>query len=185
MIGSTASKQAGSSKQDPLQLQTELYVDTICEYAHQNGLSAPTLRQLLDTATLSTDFRPSRPNSIKIIKSLYPAGKVSSDLVCLVISSLGPGKAKPATSVQSSLLKWILMVYHVLEDASILSNLYSVIFNMLDMPNLRYNFQHLFVNQANSASSPNLCHLLAMVTKRKHVKQFRIQSLLVSVDLVF
>ena len=33
------------------------------------------------------------------------------------------------------------MVYPVLEDPSILSNLYNVIFNMLDMPGLRYVFQ--------------------------------------------
>lgn len=140
-----------------VQVQAELYVDTICEYAYQNGLSALTLRQLLDTVTLSntnthanTDsFHLNRPNSfkvnintnIKILKSLYPAGKVSSDLVCLVISSLGPEKPKPSAAVQSSLLKWILMVYPVLEDPSILSNLYNVIFNMLDMPSLRYEFQ--------------------------------------------
>ena len=185
-----------------LQLQAELYVDTICEYAYQNGLSALTLRQLLDIVTLSntnthtnTDsFHLNRPNSvktnvkvdvkinIKILKSLYPAGKVSSDLVCLVISSLGLGKSKPAAVVQSTLLKWILMVYPVLEDPSILSNLYNVIFNMLDMPGLRYEFQRRSVKPANTKSSANLCHLLAMVTKRKHVKPFRIQYLLASID---
>lgn len=77
-----------------------------------------------------------------MIRFLYPATKVSSDLVCLVISSLGPGKSKPAASVQSSLLKWILIIYQVMDYPSILSNLYSVIFNMLDMLSLRYAFQH-------------------------------------------
>ena len=74
------------------------------------------------------------------------------------------------------------MVYPVLEDASILSNLYNVIFNMLDMPGLRYEFQRRSVKPANTKSSADLCHLLAMVTKRKHVKPFRIQYLLASID---
>ena len=74
------------------------------------------------------------------------------------------------------------MVYPALEDPSILSNLYSVIFNMLDMLSLRYEIQHSSVKLANSSSSANLCHLLAIITKRKHVKPFRIQYLLVSID---
>lgn len=147
-FGSTASKPAGSSKQDPLQLQAELYVDTICEYAFRNGLSALTLRQLLDTVTLSATFHLSRPNSLKIIQSLYPASTVSSDLLCLVVSALGRGKAKPSASVQASLVKWIRMVYRVLDEPSILSNLYSVIFNLLDMVSLRYESHHASVRES-------------------------------------
>lgn len=75
------------------------------------------------------------------------------------------------------------MVYPVLDDPSILSHVYSVIFNMLDMLSLRYESHHPSAKPANSESSANLCQLLAMITKRKHVKPFRIQYLLVSIDV--
>lgn len=75
--------------------------------------------------------------------SLYPASKVSSELVCLVVASLGYGKSKPAGPIQSLLLKWIIVVYEMLEVPSILSNLYSVLFNMLDLLSLRYRLSSL------------------------------------------
>lgn len=53
------------------------------------------------------------------------------------------------------------MIHDVLEDPSILSNLYSVFFNLLDMSNLR----------------ADLCPLLVTITRRKHVRPFRIRML--------
>ena len=53
------------------------------------------------------------------------------------------------------------MVHDVLEDPSILSNFYGVFFNLLDMNSLRVD----------------LCPLLVKITRRKHVKPFRIQVL--------
>ena len=53
------------------------------------------------------------------------------------------------------------MISDVLEDPSILSSLYSVLFNLLDMTTLR----------------ADLCPLLAQITRRKHVRPFRIQML--------
>lgn len=53
------------------------------------------------------------------------------------------------------------MVHDVLEDPSILSSLYSVFFNLLDMNSLR----------------TDLCPLLAQITRRKHVRPFRVQML--------
>ena len=64
-------------------------------------------------------------------------------------------------SSQQLLLKWLIMVYDVLEDLSVLSSLYSVFFNLLDMSGLR----------------ADLCPLLALVTRRKHVRPFRVQML--------
>lgn len=128
-------EQASRSSGKQETLQAERHVKGISEYAYQNGLSALTLRQLLDTVTLPNHL--SRANSINVIKSLYPANKVSSELVCLVVGSLGYGKSKPAGFIQSLLLKWIVVVYEVLEDASILSKLYGVLFNMLDLLSLR------------------------------------------------
>lgn len=74
---------------------------------------------------------------LRLIQSLYPATQVSSDLVCVVIASLGIGSLKVSTSLQKLLIKWVIMVYEFLEDRSILSSLYGVLFNMLDMPSIR------------------------------------------------
>ena len=53
------------------------------------------------------------------------------------------------------------MVHDILEDPSILSSLYSVFFNLLDMNSLR----------------TDLCPLLGQITRRKHVRPFRVQML--------
>lgn len=117
-------------------MQEEPYVESICEHAQQNGLSASTLRRLLDIITSPKHLSPT--NCIKLIKSLYPTCKISPDLVCILVSSLGSGQAKPAPYVQSLLLKWLIMVYELLEDPSILSHLYSPLFNLIDMSSIRY-----------------------------------------------
>lgn len=54
------------------------------------------------------------------------------------------------------------MVYPLLQDTSILSQTYGVLFNLLDTAAIR----------------PQLCHILALITRRKHVKPFRIQTIL-------
>lgn len=96
-----------------------------------------------------------------LIKILYPAGPIPSHLICIVVSGLGYGSRKASVSSQQLLLKWMVMVHNNLEDPSILSSLYSVFFNFLDMNSLR----------------ADVCPLLAQITKRKHVKPFRVQML--------
>ncbi|KAL0943647.1 mis6 domain-containing protein [Colletotrichum truncatum] len=54
------------------------------------------------------------------------------------------------------------MVYHIIENPAILSQAYAVLFNLLDTAAIR----------------PQLCHLLALITRRKHVRPFRIQAVL-------
>ncbi|KAK4212380.1 centromere protein I [Rhypophila decipiens] len=97
-----------------------------------------------------------------LIRSLYPAGKVDDETVLKVIGALGHGQLKPALPLQSLLLRWLVMVYHLLQNPGILGQAYGVLFNLLDTAALR----------------PQLCHLLALVTRRKHVKPFRIQAIL-------
>lgn len=59
-------------------------------------------------------------------------------------------------------MRWLILVYDFLEDRSHLSKLYAVLFNYLDMISLR----------------KPLCHILSLITRRKHVKPFRIQALM-------
>lgn len=88
--------------------------------------------------------------------------RVSSKLVTQVVCCLGPSKNKPTPATQALLLRWLLLVYDFLEDRAHLSKLYAVLFNYLDMISLR----------------KPLCHLLSLITRRKHVKPFRIQALM-------
>lgn len=87
---------------------------------------------------------------------------MSSKLVTQVVCCLGPSKNKPTPATQALLLRWLLLVYDFLEDRAHLSKLYAVLFNYLDMISLR----------------KPLCHLLSLITRRKHVKPFRIQALM-------
>ena len=103
---------------------------TICQYADHNGLPASALQQLLDLLTQATPFPEAI--SLRLVDSLYPASWVSSDLVCTIVAALGHGKRKPSAALQNALLKWLLMIYDVLEDSTILSDLYGVLFDTLD-----------------------------------------------------
>ena len=134
-------------------------VDVICNYAEQHGIPSQELKRLLDLVT--------SPNGLDqtsrglILKSLYPASSVPAVAVQKAASSLGYGTRKPQSAIQIALLRWLIMVHPILENHAILSSLYSVFFNMLDRMDIR---------------AP-LCYLIAMVTRRVHVKPFRLDIL--------
>lgn len=96
-----------------------------------------------------------------LVKLLYPASPVPFHLTCIVVNGLGHGSRKASVSIQQLLLKWIILIHDILEDPSMLSSFYSVFFNLLDMASLR----------------ADLCHILAQITRRKHVRPFRVQML--------
>jgi centromere protein I len=73
-----------------------------------------------------------------LVKNLYPAIKVPDAVIVKVIGSLGHGRAKPSFSTQAALLKWLVMVYDVLENSTVLSRLYGILFNLLDTIAIRY-----------------------------------------------
>ncbi|KAH0566401.1 hypothetical protein GP486_000184 [Trichoglossum hirsutum] len=135
-------------------------VAVICEIAFDHGLSGSSLDAVVDILTQQNELDQNTVASI--VRSLYPSGKVSEDAVLKIVGCLGQGQSKPPPSTQAGLLKWLIMVHDVLESHHMLSNLYGVLFNMLDMISLR----------------PSLCHLLSLITRRKHVRPFRIQVLL-------
>lgn len=79
-----------------------------------------------------------RPNSLdqaslgRLIKNLYPASKVPDAVVSRVVASLGHGRAKTGYAAQAALLRWLVMIYEVLENQKVLTQLYGVLFNLLD-----------------------------------------------------
>ncbi|KAK4167996.1 centromere protein I [Cladorrhinum sp. PSN259] len=110
-----------------------------------------TVRNHLDQASLGA-----------IVRNLYPLGKVGDEVVLRFVGALGHGHLKPSFPLQGLFLRWLVMVHHLLENPSILSQVYAVLFNLLDTAAIR----------------PQLCHLLALITRRKHVRPFRIQTIL-------
>ncbi|KAF2083885.1 inner centromere protein-like protein mis6, partial [Saccharata proteae CBS 121410] len=135
-------------------------VDAICDHAYQHGLGPDDLRQLV--ALVARKNLLDQTSLTNLINNLYPADRVPSAVLFTIVGSLGQGATKPSAATQSRLLKWLIATNDAVEDASALSRSYSVLFNLLDMISLR---------------TP-LCHLLSLLTQRKHVRPFRIQQLL-------
>ena len=133
---------------------------TIASNAYESGIPQAALERLVKLLT--------QPNNLDqgtittLLKNLYPVEGVPSKLVTQVVCSLGPSKNKPAPATQNLLLRWLILVYDFFDDRAHLSKLYAVLFNYLDMISLR----------------KPLCHLLSFITRRKHVKPFRIQALM-------
>ncbi|CAM1508376.1 Fc.00g052240.m01.CDS01 [Cosmosporella sp. VM-42] len=135
-------------------------VANLVSLCYDRGLQPDALADLVDLVTKPSHL--DQASLAAITRNLYPTSHVSRDVILRVISSLGHGKIKPSLTLQAALLKWLIMVYHALEAPQTLSQAYPVLFNLLDTAAIR----------------PHLSHLLALITRRKHVRPFRIQTLL-------
>ncbi|GFF35734.1 hypothetical protein IFM58399_04310 [Aspergillus lentulus] len=133
---------------------------TIASNAYESGISLSALERLIHILTRNNYL--DQGTITTLIRNLYPTDRISSKVVTQVVCSLGPSKNKPSPATQASLLRWLILVYEFCEDRSHLTKLYAVLFNHLDMISLR----------------KPLCHLLSIITRRKHVKPFRIQALM-------
>lgn len=110
-------------------------VDRICQAAYADGLSAASLLKLVDLITLPNELDQASLGSL--IRNLYPAGKVSDVVVIKLVGGLGHGRAKASFTTQAALLKWLAMVYDILENHAILPQLYSILFNLIDTVAIR------------------------------------------------
>ncbi|KAL2815977.1 Mis6-domain-containing protein [Aspergillus granulosus] len=132
----------------------------IATFAYEVGVSHAALERLLKLLTRSNAL--DQGTITTLIKNLYPSERIASKLITLVACCLGPTKNKPSPATQALLVRWLILVHDFLDDRTHLSKLYAVLFNHLDMLSLR----------------KPLCHLLSFITRRKHVKPFRIQVLM-------
>lgn len=137
-----------------------LLAKTIASDAYETGIPQDLLGRLLKILTSRNNLDQGTVTSL--IKNLYPQEIVSSEHVTRIVCCLGPSKSKPSAATQALLVRWVIQAYDLLEDKSHLGKLYAVLFNHLDMISLR----------------KPLCHLLSLITRRKHVKPFRIQALM-------
>ncbi|KAI1449808.1 Mis6-domain-containing protein [Annulohypoxylon stygium] len=135
-------------------------VEKLASLSYEQGLLPEDLSQLIELVTTPNFLDQASLGNI--LRNLYPAAAVNADFIVKVIGSLGHGKLKPSLAIQGALLKWLIMIYHIIDHQAILSQAYSVLFNLLDTAAIR----------------KQLCHLLALITRRRHVRPYRIQSLL-------
>lgn len=133
---------------------------TIASTAYESGIPRISLGRLLKVLTTRTNLDQGTVTSL--VKNLYPQERVGSKHVTQIVCCLGPSKSKPSPATQALLVRWLILVYDLVEDRTHLGKLYAVLFNQLDMISLR----------------KPLCHLLSLITRRKHVKPFRIQALM-------
>ena len=119
-----------------------VHVDAVCGFAYQNGLPLHALNKVLGLVRYPSHL--DQPSINALLEHLYPNGLVPSDQIYSVVSSVGEGRHKPSSSTQLLLLRWVILVYDVLEDRKVISNLYGVLFNMLDMISIRYYHMTLF-----------------------------------------
>ena len=110
-------------------------VDGICDHAFRYGLHSAQLHRILDIVTTKTEL--DQTSITNLIKNLYPAQTVPNEAVTIVVGCLGQAKSKPTPATQAALVKWLITVYDYLEDASIISRFYGVLFSLLDMISLR------------------------------------------------
>ncbi|KAF5025052.1 hypothetical protein F66182_2869 [Fusarium sp. NRRL 66182] len=135
-------------------------IASLTSLCYEWGLLPETLDQLINLVT--TPNHLDQASQAAIIRNLYPAAPVSRESALQVVSCFGHGILKPSLTLQAALLKWLIIVHHTLESPQVLSQAYPVLFNLLD----------------TAATRPHLSHLLALITRRKHVRPFRIQALL-------
>ncbi|ORY71132.1 Mis6-domain-containing protein [Pseudomassariella vexata] len=135
-------------------------VEDLTSQLYERGILPDALEDLIDLITTPSHLDQASLNSI--IRNLYPTASVRSHNAIKIIGCLGHGAQKPSLAIQAALLRWLVMVYHIIDKQNALSNAYSVLFNLLDTAAIR----------------PQLCHILALITRRRHVRPFRIQALL-------
>jgi centromere protein I len=85
-----------------------------------------TVRNHLDQASLGV-----------IVRNLYPSGKIGDEVVLRFVGALGHGQLKPSLPLQALFLRWLVMVHHLLENPTILSQVYGLLFNLLDTAAIR------------------------------------------------
>jgi centromere protein I len=103
---------------------------------YERGLLPGGLNELIDLITIPSHL--SQASLSSLVGSLYPATRISSDVVLRIVACLGHGQLKPSLNLQAALIRWLILVYHVLESPTVLSQTYHVLFGLLDTVALRF-----------------------------------------------
>ncbi|KAI9695452.1 MAG: hypothetical protein M1820_008637 [Bogoriella megaspora] len=134
--------------------KTDVVVNKICDHAFTSGLDIAQLDVVVDVITTRTEL--DQASITTLIKNLYPKQRPSNQTVTTIVGSFGQAQSKPSPVTQASLVRWLVLVYEFLEDATIISGLYGVLFSLLDMISLRLELAN------NVGNEPALLGLLAV-----------------------
>ena len=93
------------------------------------------MRRIVTLLSVKTDL--DQTSCTTLLKNLYPAERLPSDVVLTAVGALGNGARKPAPAAQAGIVRWIVAVHEVLEEPSFLLRLYGVLFNLLDLISIR------------------------------------------------
>ncbi|RYP18567.1 hypothetical protein DL765_003852 [Monosporascus sp. GIB2] len=110
-------------------------VETLNSLSYDRGVLPAELNDLIDLVTIPNHL--DQANLASIVRNLYPASTVSDNVVTKVVGSIGHGRSKPSLAIQGSLLRWLVMVYHIIQSQDALARGYSVLFNLLDTAAIR------------------------------------------------
>ncbi|KAK6065727.1 Mis6 domain-containing protein [Seiridium cupressi] len=135
-------------------------VEALASHCYETGLLPDALSELIDLIITPSHLDQASLN--QLLRNLYPATSIDSRVIIKIVSCLGHGATKPSLPIQSALLRWLIMVHHIIREQDTLSKAYAVLFNLLDTAAIR----------------PQLCHLLGLITRRRHVRPYRIHSVL-------
>ena len=122
----------------PPKLRSTKIKPTVAELnslAYENGVPASSLNRLIDLTT--TPNLLDQASLTSIIRHLYPVEKVNQQAVTSILSCFGHGKLKASLNIQAAFLKWLVLVYHVLERPGLLSRAYALLFNLLETAAIR------------------------------------------------
>jgi hypothetical protein len=103
---------------------------------YEHGINEEQLGKLLDLICTPSYLDQASLNAL--LNNLYPATSIQSDHILKLVGCLGQGELKPSYSIQAGLLRWLVMVYHVIQEPVILSHAYAVLFNLLETAAIRY-----------------------------------------------
>ncbi|KAI9677674.1 MAG: hypothetical protein M1817_006629 [Caeruleum heppii] len=112
-------------------------VESIRANAFDHGVAPAVLERLINI--LISPNHLDQASHKTLIGSLYPSGPVSQAIVTDLLGCFGQGDEKPHPTVQVGLLRWLVLIYDVLdgEARKTLERGYGVLFNLLDMLSLR------------------------------------------------
>jgi centromere protein I len=110
-------------------------VENTTSLLYDRGALPDELARLVDLLTVRAHL--DQASLAAIVRNLYPSGKVGAEVVLRFVGALGHGQLKPSLPLQALFLRWLVMVYHLLDNPAVLSQAYAVLFNLLDTAAIR------------------------------------------------
>ncbi|XP_075690354.1 centromere protein I [Rhinoderma darwinii] len=98
--------------------------------------------------------------NIRILKCLIPATELHQDCIIAAVSLFCTGRSTSSTRIL--FIRWLISVFDLISCKDVLSLLYNFFFGFI----------------LDDKLCPILCHLLYLLTRKEHVKPYRVRNLL-------